>query len=111
MAPCAIASARTTRAKRVQSMTTMARMIDHRPGPSTAMSRIENSTGGKAIQISISREISRSTQPRRNPASRPSVAPITQVIAPAISATLSATRAPWMMRDSTSRPSESVPSQ
>ena len=37
----------------------------------TAISRMENSTGGKAIQMSIKREITISTQPRRNPASRP----------------------------------------
>ena len=51
-------SVRTTRQKRVQSITTIAAITECRPVPSTATSRIESSTGGKAIQISTSREIS-----------------------------------------------------
>ena len=72
---------------------------------------MENRTGGKAIQMSMSRLITKSTQPRRNPAISPKVAPTRQVIVPATRATTSASRAPWMMRLNTSRPKLSVPSQ
>jgi hypothetical protein len=44
-------------------MTTMAMMIEIRPGPRTAIRRIENWTGGKAMQMSIRREITTSTRP------------------------------------------------
>ena len=57
-------SVRTTRQKRVQSITTIAAITECRPVPRMATSRIESSTGGNAIQISTSREISASTQPR-----------------------------------------------
>ena len=50
-------SARTTRAKRVQSTTTMAAITEVSPAPITAASTIESSTGGNAIQTSIRREI------------------------------------------------------
>ena len=45
------------------------------PAPTTATSRMESKTGGKAIQISTAREIIASTQPPRQPARRPSVDP------------------------------------
>jgi hypothetical protein len=45
-------------------MTTMAMMIEVSPVPSTAISRMAKSTGGKDIQMSMSREMTRSTQPR-----------------------------------------------
>ena len=50
-------SARTTRAKRVQSTTTMATITEVSPAPITAASTIDSSTGGNAIQTSIRREI------------------------------------------------------
>ena len=49
-------SARTTRQKRIQSIATMAMMTERSPVPSTATSRIENSTGGNAIQMSTMRD-------------------------------------------------------
>ena len=51
-------SARTTRAKRVQSTTTIAAITEVKPAPITAASTIDSSTGGNAIQTSIRREVS-----------------------------------------------------
>ena len=48
-------SARTTRQKRVQSITAMAMMMECRPVPMTATRTIDSSTAGKAIQMSTSR--------------------------------------------------------
>ena len=104
-------SVRITRQKRVQSITTIAAITECRPVPRMATSRIESSTGGNAIQISTSREISASTQPRKKPASRPSSEPIRQASPAATKATVSEMRAPKMTRESTSRPSPSVPSK
>ena len=53
----------------------IAAMTDPTPAPRTATRRIESKTGGKAIQMSTSREITPSTQPRYQPASSPSVVP------------------------------------
>ena len=104
-------SVRTTRQKRVQSMTTMAMITECKPVPRMATRRIESSTGGNAIQMSTSREISVSTKVPRKPANRPSSEPIRQASPAATKATVSETRVPKMTRDSTSRPSPSVPSQ
>src|ERR1700722_2561776 len=68
-------SARTTRQKRVQSRMAIAAMTDPTPAPRTATRRIESRTGGKAIQISTSREIKTSIEPRYQPASNPSAVP------------------------------------
>ena len=65
MRACARVSARTTRAKRVQSITTMATTTEVSPVPITATSRIAKSTGGKAIQTSTTQATARSTQPPR----------------------------------------------
>lgn len=56
-------SARMTRAKRVQSTTTIAAITEVSPAPITAASTIDSGTAGKAIQMSISREMDWSTQP------------------------------------------------
>ncbi len=104
-------SVRTTRQNRVQSMTTMAMITECRPVPRIATSKMESSTGGNAIQISTSREISASMNAPRKPAKRPSNDPIRHASPAATKATVSETRAPKMTRESTSRPSPSVPSQ
>ena len=104
-------SVRTTRQNRVQSMTTMAAITECRPAPSTATSRMESSTGGNAIQISTSREITASTIWPKKPAIRPSSEPIRQAGPAATNATVSDTRVPKITRESTSRPSPSVPSR
>src|ERR1700733_1361321 len=104
-------SVRTTRQKRVQSITTIAAITECTPVPRMATSRIESSTGGNAIQTSTSREISASTQPRRKPAKRPSSEPIRHARPAATKATVSEIRAPKITRESTSRPRPSVPSK
>ena len=98
-------SARTTRQNRVQSMIAMAAITECRPAPSTATSRIESSTGGKAIQMSTRREISASTKPPRKPASRPSSDADEAGEPGGDEGHVSAIRAPKMRRESTSRPS------
>ena len=60
-----MASARMTRAKRVQSMMITAMMIEVSPVPSTAISNMAKSTGGKDIQMSTRREMTASAQPRK----------------------------------------------
>ena len=86
-------SARTTRAKRVQSTTTMAAITEVSPAPITAASTIDSNTGGNAIQTSISREMSWSIQPPKLPATRPSAMPMAAASVAAISATATAVRA------------------
>ena len=63
MRACTMVSARITRANRVQSISAMAAMTEVSPVPMTATSSTAKSTGGKAIQMSTSREITRSHQP------------------------------------------------
>ena len=79
--------------------------------PSTATSRIDSNTGGNDIQMSTSRDITASTHPPRNPARSPSSDPIRQARPAATNATVSDTRVPNITRESTSRPSPSVPSR
>ena len=68
-------------------------MTEVRPAPITAASTIDSSTGGNAIQTSISREINWSIQPPKLPANRPSATPINAASDAAISATSTAVRA------------------
>ena len=103
-------SARTTRANRVQSTTTMAAITEVSPAPITAASTIDSNTGGNAIQTSIRRETPWSIQPPNMPAIRPNAIPIAAASEAAISATATAVLAAYIRRDSTQRPRLSVPS-
>ena len=94
MRACAIVSARTTRQKRVQSMMTMAAITEWMPEPKTATSRMERSTGGKAIQMSTSREMMASARPPYHPATSPSAEPSRAARVAATTATVSAMRLP-----------------
>src|ERR1700761_7319920 len=103
-------SARTTRANRVQSTTTMAAITEVSPAPITAASTIDSSTGGNAIQTSIRRETPWAIQPPNMPAMRPNAIPMIPASKAAINATATAVLAAYISRDSTQRPRLSVPS-
>src|ERR1700722_3239561 len=103
-------SARTTRANRVQSTTTMAAITEGSPAPITAASTIDSSTAGDAIQTSIRRETPWSIHPPKMPAMRPNATPMIRASEAAISATATAVLAAYIRRDSTQRPRLSVPS-
>jgi hypothetical protein len=75
-------------------MIAIAAMTEPTPAPRTATRRIESKTGGKAIQMSTSREIKPSTEPRYQPASNPSAVPASAARLAATKATISAIRAP-----------------
>src|SRR5213594_1454650 len=79
-------------------------------GPSTAMIPIASRMKGNASWASASVMIIVSVQPPRKPARRPSVAPTIPPTTTAAKPTSSETRAPWIIRERTSRPRWSVPS-
>src|SRR6266540_4448736 len=79
-------------------------------GPSTAMIPIASRMKGNASWASASVMIMLSVQPPRKPARRPSVAPTIPPTTTAAKPTSSETRAPWIIRERTSRPRWSVPS-
>src|SRR2546427_5227560 len=79
-------------------------------GPSTAMIRTASRMKGNASWASASVMIMVSVQPPRKPARRPSVAPTIPPTTTAAKPTSSETRAPWIIRERTSRPRWSVPS-
>ena len=89
----------------------MARMALRALAPSTEVIRIAISTAGKAKIRSEVRDSASSTQPPRAAAQAPSATPADMPIATAISPTVIEVCAPTMMRESTSRPRWSVPSQ
>src|SRR6266478_6327755 len=79
-------------------------------GPSTAMIPIASRMKGNASWASASVMIMVSVQPPQKPARRPSVAPTIPPTTTAAKPTSSEIRAPWIVRERTSRPRWSVPS-
>ena len=79
-------------------------------GPSTAMMPIASRMNGKASWASATVITISSTHPPRKPATSPSSPPIAPPSATAAKPIVSDTRVPNTIRDSTSRPSWSVPS-
>ncbi len=77
--------------------------------PTAATMPIASTNSGKAMMVSISRPTTRSVQPPRNPASAPAAAPTTKDSATAETAIARSSRAATITRDSTSRPTLSVP--
>jgi hypothetical protein len=75
-------------------MIAIAAMTDPTPAPRTATRRMDNRTGGNAIQTSTSREIRPSAQPRYQPAMSPSAVPMSAARLAATKATTSAIREP-----------------
>ena len=65
---------------------------------------------GSVRMMSISRMMAISTTPRTKPATRPSTVPITIEIETTAKPMSSDSRAPWISRESMSRPMASVPS-
>ncbi len=102
-------SARTTRAIDVHETRPMTMKIVRRLGPSTATRAIASSSGGSDSIRSVKRIRIKSTAPPKNPEHRPIAMPMVIVTAIAATPTVSEIRAPKMMRESTSRPSSSVP--
>src|SRR3989454_321035 len=89
----------------------MTRISVGKLGPSTAMIPIASRMKGNASWASASVMIMLSAQPPRTPARRPSVAPTIPPTTTAAKPTSSETRAPWIVRERTSRPRWSVPSK
>src|SRR5689334_13769679 len=105
------AAPRVTRANTGTLKIAMARMALRALAPSTEVIRIAISTAGKAKIRSEVRDSASSTQPPRAAAQAPSATPADMPSATAINPTVIETWAPTMMRESTSRPRWSVPSQ
>src|SRR6185436_19493091 len=102
-------SPRITRAKRVQSTITMARMTFQSPSPRTAISAIARRTAGIDIQTSTTRMSAVSIRPRTYPARSATGTPTSAEMAALATATTTATRAPQRSRERMSRPRLSVP--
>jgi len=83
----------------------------HWLGPTTAARKIAKVSAGSASHVSVTRMITWSTQPPRYPDRMPSVVPRRPATMTAVKPTTMETRAPKMRRDSTSRPTWSVPSR
>src|SRR5262249_34075604 len=80
-------------------------------GPTMAARKIAHVSPGIASQASVTRMMTWSTQPPRYPDRIPSVVPSTPAKITAVKPTTIDTRAPKISRDSTSRPTWSVPSR
>jgi hypothetical protein len=105
------ASARTTRAIPVHDTIPITSRMLNRLGPSTDTSAIASSRPGSVSITSVKRIRMKSTVPPKNPAASPIATPMVSVTAIAAMPTSSEIRAPKMIRESTSRPSSSVPSR
>src|SRR5262245_16284596 len=81
------------------------------PAPSTAPRARASTSGGNESTASISRISDASARPPAQPAASPSSPPATTAIATEPSPAMSDTRVPQITRDSTSRPTLSVPSR
>ncbi len=103
-------SARTTRAICVHETRPITSSTLSRLGWSTATKAIASSSAGNVSITSVNRIRAKSAAPPKKPATSPIATPIVIVITIAATPTISETRAPQMMRESTSRPSSSVPS-
>jgi hypothetical protein len=102
-------SARTTRAIEVHETNPITMKIVRRLGPRTATRAIASSSGGRDSIRSVKRIRIKSTAPPKNPEHSPMAMPMVIVTAIAATPTVSEIRAPKMIRESTSRPSSSVP--
>ena len=80
------------------------------PLPTIDMMVSNSSRPGIAIQASTNRCTTRSNLPPKNPEAPPISTATTTLTAVAVRPTINDSRAPWMMRLSTSRPKWSVPS-
>src|SRR5687768_7318937 len=100
---------RTTRATRGMTGKVIATITLPVPGPSAATTAMAMTMSGNEMSTSMSRSITCSILPPKyalvTPKTSPSVEPTSDDVKP----TSSAVRAPWMMRESRSRPNESVP--
>src|SRR5690554_679685 len=103
-------SLRMTRAIRGTRAMAIAIMALTMLGPVAAMMASARRMEGRAKSRSITRMIRVSSQPPTYPAIDPSASPASSERPVATSPTSSETRAPAMMRDSTSRPNSSAPS-
>ena len=103
--------ARVTLAKIGTLATPIARIALTMPGPSTAVSMIASSSAGKAKVKSQRFMMMSSTMPLAEAATRPSATPKTRPMPTAMMPTRIEMRAPASNCETTSRPSESVPSQ
>lgn len=101
---------RTTRANRGTAATPIARMMFVGPGPTIVMTTRASRISGTALTTSRSRTMTSSTARGASPASVPMTVPTIAASRVAPTPIDSEYRAPWMMRDSTSRPMGSVPS-
>src|SRR6185436_18201792 len=86
-----------------------ATMVFARLGPSTATTRMASTRLGTAMMRSITREATTSITPPKNAAARPIAIPSTNDTLITARPMKSEMRAPWMSRDSMSRPRPSVP--
>ena len=79
-------------------------------GRSTATKAIASNSAGSVNMTSVKRIKMKSIAPPKKPEARPMVTPMVIVTTIAATPTISEMRAPKMIRESTSRPSWSVPS-
>ena len=97
------------RACQIQPTPPITRMMFEIFGPRIATTSNAIRMSGMESSTSTKRMINVSHAPPKKPANMPSVTPMTTAIATPAVAVARETRAPWMMRLSTSRPCASVP--